>query len=218
MWYDLLAPAYDRSLDALYRPHRAAVAAALGDVRGRLVLDIACGTGQAFEALVEAVGPGGHVVGIDASAGMLKRATARVKAAGWPNVTLARGDAHAFDVSHLRHTSGAEDADGVVACLALTVLDDLEAAFARTFDDLKPGGRYVILDVHNPAPTLRDRVAEWVAQADIRREVWRLLEAATPDFEMRDLDADRVRIGGRLFLASGTKPAAPPPQVPAAEA
>ena len=207
MWYDLFSRVYDRSVEDLYRPHRRAVAEALGDVHGRLVLDIACGTGQSLPALVEAVGPTGHVVGIDASAGMLAKATARVKAAAWPNVTLARGDAHAFDVSHLRHTSGATDADGVVAALALTVFDDWEAAFDRTYDDLTPGGRYVILDVHNAAPTLRARVAGWVAEADTSREVWRRLAERTRDFEMRDLDADPVRVGGRLFLASGTKPA-----------
>lgn len=207
MWYDLFSHVYDGSLDALYRPHRRAVADALGDVKGRLVLDIACGTGQSLPELVEAVGPTGHVVGLDASKGMLAKATARVQAAGWPNVTLAHGDAHAFDVSHLRHTSGATDADAVVACLALTVFDDWEAAFTRTYDDLKPGGRYVILDVHNPTPGLRDRVSAWVAQADTSREVWRRLAEQTRDFAMRDLDADPARVGGRLFLASGTKPA-----------
>ena len=206
MWYDLLSHVYDRSLDGLYAPYRALVAEALGDVRGRLVLDVACGTGQGLGALVEAVGPTGHVVGIDTSAGMLKKATARVKAAAWPNVTLAHGDATAFDVSHLRHTSGSEDADGVACCLALTVFDDWEDAFARTFEDLKSGGRYVILDGHNAAPSLSDRAVEWTAQADLRREVWRPLEAATRDFALRDLAADPRRVGGRRFLASGTKP------------
>lgn len=172
---------------------------------GARVLVVACGTGQCLDVLVTAVGPTGHVVGLDASTGMLAKAKARVEAAGWPNVTLARGDAETFDVSHLRMTSGAEDADAVVCALALTTIDDWEDAFARTFDDLKPGGRYVIFDVHAPQRSLRTRLVERLADADLGREVWRPLEAACPDFARRVLSTDAA-FGGTLYLATGTKP------------
>jgi demethylmenaquinone methyltransferase/2-methoxy-6-polyprenyl-1,4-benzoquinol methylase len=53
-----------------------------------VVLDVGCGTGQAFPVLEEAIGPEGRLIGIDLSAAMLARAAERIERDGWRNVTL----------------------------------------------------------------------------------------------------------------------------------
>jgi demethylmenaquinone methyltransferase/2-methoxy-6-polyprenyl-1,4-benzoquinol methylase len=205
-WYDVFARFYDRSLETLYRAAREAAVAALAPGRGALVLDLACGTGQNLDLLVDAVGPEGHVVGVDLSEGMLRQARRRVAKAGWPNVTLVRSDVHAFGDAALAAASGRREADAVLCTLGFTAFPDWAAAFRRSFALLRPGGRYAIMDVHARRRTFQTRMVELVARADLAREVWRPLEAAAEGFERRDLPGDPAKLGGRLYLAAGTKP------------
>ena len=58
------------------RMHRELVRAA-GIETGAQVLDVACGPGRNLPLLLEAVGPGGRVVGVDISSSMLARARSR---------------------------------------------------------------------------------------------------------------------------------------------
>src|SRR5918997_6939878 len=55
---------------------------------GDHVLDIGCGKGRILAPLVRAVGPAGHVYGVDLSEGMLAQARALRARAGWNNVSL----------------------------------------------------------------------------------------------------------------------------------
>ncbi len=55
-------------------PVYAAAVAALGPLAGTVALDAGCGTGRAVEPLREAVGPGGLVIGADATPEMLAAA------------------------------------------------------------------------------------------------------------------------------------------------
>lgn len=57
---------------------------------GERVLDVACGTGLSFARLVQGVGAGGEVVGVEVSPEMLALARARVAQAGWANVRLVQ--------------------------------------------------------------------------------------------------------------------------------
>lgn len=88
--YDRGARRYDAVARLLDRPRRLAVEQ-LSLRPGDTVLDVACGTGLNLAALRGAVGADGRVVGVDISAGMLARAAARVRAAGWSNVELVEG-------------------------------------------------------------------------------------------------------------------------------
>ena len=93
--YDRVARLYS-TLEPLYlifpRARRKAVAA-LNLKPGDVVLEIGAGTGLNFGYLVEAVGPSGTVIGVDASAGMLARARKLVEHRGWSNVVLHQQDA-----------------------------------------------------------------------------------------------------------------------------
>ena len=201
MWYDLFSLVYDRALEDLYAPFRPAAVEALRLTEGARVLDLPCGTGQSFDLLVPAVGPSGTVIGVDASRGMLRRAQRRVDRAGWGTVSLVHATAAEAGPARL----GVEGVDGVLCALGLTALPDWEAAFERLFEMLRPGGRFVLFDVHAAERTKETRLVELVARADLSREAWRPLEARCADFHREVLPADPAQFGGDLYVASGTK-------------
>jgi ubiquinone/menaquinone biosynthesis C-methylase UbiE len=199
-WYDVFSHFYDGALEALYAPYRARAVGALRLSPGARVLDLPCGTGQSLDALVAAVGADGAVVGVDLSAGMLKRARRRVERAGWRNVTLHRARAADVDAGLV----GAP-VDGVLCALGLTALPDWEATFEALFTLLAPGGRFVVLDVHAPARTIQARSVELVARADLSRRAWEPLQARCDDFVRERLPADEKKLGGELYVAVGTR-------------
>jgi ubiquinone/menaquinone biosynthesis C-methylase UbiE len=62
------------------------------------VLDVGCGKGAVSIPAAQAVGPRGHVTGIDLAAPMLGHARERARAAGLANVSFTEGDAEAPDI------------------------------------------------------------------------------------------------------------------------
>jgi arsenite methyltransferase len=62
---------------------------------GDAVLDVGCGTGLSLPLLLDAVGSGGTVIGVEQSPDMLALARQRMVAAGWRNVTLIDAAAEA---------------------------------------------------------------------------------------------------------------------------
>lgn len=88
--YRACAPGYDASA-ARTMPLRRRTIAALELRPGDTVLDVACGTGLSFALLREAVGPSGHVVGVELSPEMLAFARERCLREGWGNVTVVEG-------------------------------------------------------------------------------------------------------------------------------
>jgi len=68
------------------------------DLRGKRVLELACGTGTMTRFLAEKVGADGHVVGLDSSEAQLS--AARAHCAGMPNVEWVRADAADTDLPH----------------------------------------------------------------------------------------------------------------------
>ncbi len=207
MWYDVFSLFYDRALEDLYAPFRPAAVEALHLADGDAVLDLPCGTGQSLSGLTEAVGPGGSVLGVDASGGMLRRARRRVERAGWSGVTLRKARAEDVDAALVEAALGRPHVDGVLCALGLTALPDWEATFERLFGLVRPGGRLVLFDVVAAERTAATRSVELVARADFSREVWRPLRAAADDVERTDLPADPKTFGGQLYVAAGTRPA-----------
>jgi SAM-dependent methyltransferase len=90
--YRLRAPIYDVEL-ALFEPIRRTAITRLALRPGDTVLDVGCGTGLSVPLLREAVGPRGHVVGIDQCPEMLARARDCVRRHRWRNVTLIEAPA-----------------------------------------------------------------------------------------------------------------------------
>ncbi|MEF8887975.1 MAG: methyltransferase domain-containing protein [Haloarculaceae archaeon] len=137
--YDLLA----RAPGVRSWRTRATDALALG--AGDTVVEMGCGTGANFPYLRERVGPGGRVVGIDLTPGMLGVARDRVARADWENVSVLAGDATRPPLR--------ESVDAVVATFLVGMLEDPATAVEDWCDSLRPGGRLVLLNAsRSPHP------------------------------------------------------------------
>jgi SAM-dependent methyltransferase len=104
---------------------------------GERVLDIGCGTGVTTAPLAEAVGPSGHVAGVDISEPMLDAARQRIENQGLGNVELLLADAQV-------HEFTAVSFDVVTSRLGVMFFADPAAAFRNLRHALKPGGRLVM--------------------------------------------------------------------------
>lgn len=85
--YRRRAARYDLEL-AAFEPVRRRAIDALDLQAGDTVIDVGCGTGLSFDRLRAAVGPRGHVVGIEQCPDMMDLARARVAEQHWDNVQL----------------------------------------------------------------------------------------------------------------------------------
>ena len=93
--YDRVAPWY-RTLSPLFLINplmRRKAVAAMALWPGDAVLEVGVGSGRNLPYLLDAVGPGGSVVGVDLSAGMLAEARKLVARRGASNVELIEADA-----------------------------------------------------------------------------------------------------------------------------
>jgi len=138
--FDDTAPQYDRinrvfslGTGAWYR--RQALSRA-GLRPGMTVLDVACGTGLVTREALRLAGPGGTVIGLDPSAGML----AEARATGAP---LLQGRAEAIPLPDA-------SVDMLTMGYALRHVADLSVAFAEYSRVLRPGGRVLLLEIGRP--------------------------------------------------------------------
>jgi len=199
--YDVFALFYDASIERVYRPSRERVAETLRPDVGPSVLIPACGTGQDFAPLRTRLGGGSaRLVGVDFSAGMLRRARKRVDREGWQNVTLVEADARTVDAEKL-----GPPFDHVVCSLALSVVPDWQRVVEHTFDQLRPGGQFTIFDVHADRRVAQTLCTEWIARADLSRKPWEPLENLSTRFTLDWQPGSPHLHGGRPFIATGFK-------------
>jgi demethylmenaquinone methyltransferase/2-methoxy-6-polyprenyl-1,4-benzoquinol methylase len=163
------------------------------------VLELGSGPGDGLARLRARVGSGGVVVGVDASAGMVRRATARVHEEGWENVHVVHGDATRLPV-----TDGSFDA--VYAAMSLTAMPDPLAALDAAHDALRAGGRIAVLDarpfqefpltlLNRVLVPLFERTTNWVPEVDVPGGL---------DERFEDVRIDEFT-DGTLFVAAGRR-------------
>lgn len=146
-WTILLAPGFRRR-----------AVARIGLKPGERVVEIGCGTGRNLELLRNAVGSKGHVIGVDASSGMLAQAQELLSRHRWENVTLICEDAAKLTLD--------EPVDAAYFSLSYSVLPERAPALDRAWEAVRPGGRVVIMDAgipQTPVGRLLAPVAEIVA-------------------------------------------------------
>ena len=109
---------------------------------GGTVLEVGCGTGSNLKHLLRQVGPGGHVIGIDVSPGMLARARRLCDRRGWGNVSLVEQD--------FGGPSAHKPVDAVLFSLTYSVLPEQRSALSKAWDLLAQDGTLVIMDAGLP--------------------------------------------------------------------
>lgn len=177
---------------------------------GQSVLDVGCGRGELLGLLREEVGPEGRAVGIDYSAGMVRRAQERIDHEGWGNVEVHTGDASrpAFGQAAIDGPTF----DAAVATFAISAMPDVISAVQNVHTALKPGGRFLVLDLRL-APNGWSRVLAWFLGLWYRllagwtgQDVLSALRHAFPTVEV--IKGRRARGGsdpGWVFIAVATK-------------
>ena len=160
---------------------------------GEIVVDL--GSGAGFDCFLAArqVGDAGHVIGVDMTDEMLKKARDNAARIGACNVEFRLGE--------LEHLPIADNtADVVISNCVINLVPDKAQVFREAFRVLKSGGRLAVSDVINIAPLPAELRADpallcgcvaGAAQAE-RIEAW-LSEAGfvevrvTPNFESREM-------------------------------
>ena len=144
----------------IYGPLTRRLFASAGITAGMKVLDVGSGAGDVALLLADLVGPRGAVVGVEMNPTILDTARARVRAAGWTNVTFLEGDVHSIGLD--------EDFDAVVGRWILMYLPEPVAALHRLLRCLQPGG--IIAFQENdftyppmtfPLAPLHEQVVQW---------------------------------------------------------
>jgi len=117
---------------------------------GGRALDVGCGPLGALAVLRDIVGPGGQVVGIDASTASLAAARTVLSRLGEPEVTLVPGDINTVDFSTL---GGPASFDLIYSRLTLMHQPDPEVTARRFGQLLRPLGALVAFDLFAPPVT-----------------------------------------------------------------
>jgi SAM-dependent methyltransferase len=99
---------------------------------GQRVVDLGCGAGRTTAELASRVGPGGSVVGVDISAGMLAAARERAARLGAGNVDFVHADVQVHDLGEARF-------DAAFSRFGVMFFADPVAAFANVRRALRSG-------------------------------------------------------------------------------
>lgn len=198
--YNRLASIYPafEVLFVLPRGIRARAVARLGLQAGDKVLEVGCGTGRNLEHLLRAVGPAGHVYGVDYSDGMLAKAKVLCDRHQWRNVTLLQENATQIILP--------EKVDGVLFSLSYAVIPEPRKALAQAWKHLRSSKHVVIMDAKLVPGIVGKLSRGWVTlvskatvlgDPDVRP--WEHLKEFTPEVEMEG------RNFGTYYICRGTK-------------
>lgn len=195
-----IAPAYDRlnGVMSLSRHHawRRAAVATLQLETGDHALDVATGTGDFLPLLRSEVGQEGRVVGSDFCLPMLERARPKSDA----ELTLADACALPFQSAAF---------DGYSIGWGMRNVPDVDAAHREAFRVLKPGGRFVSLDMAQPRNPLVRAVSRFLFRTVVpllgrlfgAAEAYTYLPESTERFHSREVLADSMRRAGLADVA-----------------
>jgi SAM-dependent methyltransferase len=167
--YSLWADCYDTDGNPLIALEGPALLAWFGDLRGRLALDLGCGTGRHTRTLIEA---GATVLAVDLTPAMLLRARSKLDGPGVGWLRLALPGPLPF-----------ADATFALVVLGLVVehVADLDATLAEVARVLQPGGRCLVSALH-PDRTAEGQTARFIDPATGLRRPIRTVHRSVDDY------------------------------------
>lgn len=200
--YRRRAGVYDAEL-ALFEPLRHEAIGRLRLQPGERVLDVGCGTGLSFALISAALGPRGHIVGIEQSPDMLAQARERADQPGMAHITLLEAPAASAQIT--------VQADAAVFHFTHDILRQPEA-IAHVLKHLRPGARVVATGLKWAAPwawpvnlAVLGAALYSVTAMQGLAEPWSGLAE-----QLGKLDVNTTWLGG-VYIASGVwHPPAPP--------
>jgi len=170
--------------------------------RGERVISVGCGQGASLPLLSRAVGRNGQVIGVDLSSRMLERAYERIQRFEINNVSIIQQDILTYRAP--------APYDAVLFSFSLSSFGDPHAVLFHMWEQLRPGGRLVVLDGQLPP-----FVHRWLLKPllPLIRGFLETTVLGDPDMLMIDalhtlgaeVHVERSR-WGTYFVASLTKP------------
>ena len=204
-WYDVFSNIYDSSLEKLYFESRKKAIDLLDLKSGQVLLDVACGTGSNFKHL-QTANKDLEIYGTDFSKGMLRKGMAHIKENKWKNITLFKADARELTPLFVKEQVNKDLIfDSVICVLGLSVMPDWQLVLQNMLNLLKENGKIVIVDVFAEKRNINTWLVEKIARADLNRKIWQTLKEKTNNFECEYLPMKERKVGGKLFVAIGSK-------------
>jgi ubiquinone/menaquinone biosynthesis C-methylase UbiE len=204
-WYDIFSNFYDYSLEKLYFGSRKRAIELLDLKDGQTIIDIACGTGANFKH-IKANNNNITLYGTDYSSGMLKKGQDLIEKNKWENTYLFQADARTLNLTSIeKYTNKKLNFDRVICVLGLSVIPEWETVMGNLIGLLNENGKIVIVDVFAEKRNLNTWLVEKVSKADLNRKIWQTLETKTDNFHQEYLPVKESKVGGKLFVAIGTK-------------
>lgn len=136
--FDAWSSTYEQSFTwrHFFEPVHRTMMGEIGDVAGRDILDLGCGTGDLLRRCAAA--GAGRLAGIDPSEGML--AVARQLSGGYPNIDFFGAPAESLPF-------GEGEFDIVTSCIAFHHFPDPHEALAEAARVLRPAGKLYVSDM-----------------------------------------------------------------------
>jgi ubiquinone/menaquinone biosynthesis C-methylase UbiE len=131
--FDDSAPTYDRVGPVVYDPFGTSLVEWLPLKPAAMMLDVATGAGAVLLPAARLLGSEGHIIGIDLSLGLLRKAEALARSEGLANVELRK-----MDAEHLEFQD--QTFDFVTCAFSLQFFPNMEAALHEMYRVCKPGG------------------------------------------------------------------------------
>ncbi|MDH5763981.1 MAG: methyltransferase domain-containing protein [Nitrospinota bacterium] len=194
--YDLSVQLY-RLLGLRIEAYRSYTVDLLSLQKGDWVVELGCGTGLNFPRIMEKIGPGGRLIGVDITPGMLDVARAKADRCGWQNVELIESDIAAFHFP--------PKVNGVISTGVFGYVPEYDCVIEKASRALAPGGLLVIFDLKRP-----ERWPSWlfhlylglaqpfgVTPAYFHHKPWKSVERHFPATRFEE------RYGGLIYISTG---------------